>query len=108
MRSEHEEQCLFVQWFRRTYPDVRVFAIPNGGARSLSVGARLKAEGVSRGVPDLFVPEWRLFIEMKREKGGIISEYQESWKNYLEKNGYTVFVCNGFDKGKEMLRRWLI
>ena len=31
-------------------------AIPNGGNRSAVTGARLKAEGVKRGIPDLFLP----------------------------------------------------
>ena len=34
--TEHAEQALFVQWFRRTFPAVRIFAIPNGGGRSRS------------------------------------------------------------------------
>lgn len=106
--SEHYEQCLFVQWMRRTYPDARIFAIPNGGARSLSVGAELKAEGVSRGVPDLFVPSWRLFIEMKRSDSGNMSGYQRDWKKYLEEHKYTVFVCHGFEEAKRRVEEWLI
>ena len=47
--TEHEEQKNFVQWFRRKYPDVRIFAIPNGGARNPATACRLKVEGVLRG-----------------------------------------------------------
>jgi hypothetical protein len=54
--TEHFEQCELVMWFRQTYFGVRVFAIPNGGQRSISTAARLKAEGVCAGVPDLFIP----------------------------------------------------
>ena len=56
--TEHEEQREVVRWFRQTYKGVRIFAIPNGGARSPATAGRLKAEGVSSGVPDLFVPAW--------------------------------------------------
>lgn len=106
--SEHYEQCLFIQWMRRTYPKARVFAIPNGGARSLSVGVALKAEGVSKGVPDLFIPAWRLFIEMKRSNGGRMSAEQKDWKRYLEEYEYTVFVCHGFEAAKKEVEGWLI
>lgn len=105
--SEHEEQCLFVQWVRRTFPSVRIFAIPNGGKRSLSVACRLKAEGVSRGVPDLFIPAWRLFIEMKRSNGGSLSADQKDWKKYLEEHEYTVFVCHGFEAARKEVEEWL-
>lgn len=100
--SEHQEQVLFIQWFRRTYKDVRIFAIPNGEARSKSVGARLKAEGVSAGVPDLFIPAWNTWIEMKRSKGGRTSDKQKDWLTYLESVGHKVFVCAGFDNAKKV------
>ena len=104
--TEHEEQRTFIQWFRRKFPDVRIFAIPNGGARSPSVACRLKAEGVSRGVPDLFIPAWRLFIEMKRVKGGVVSEDQYSWKEYLEANGYRVVICAGCEAAQKEVDEW--
>jgi hypothetical protein len=94
-RSEHVEQREFVQWFRHTYKDVRIFAIPNGGARSRSAGAKFKMEGASAGVPDLYVPAWKLWIEMKREKGGTTSSVQRDWLNYLIGIGDTAMVCRG-------------
>lgn len=84
-------------WFRMTYPKVRIFAIPNGGARTKAAAGKLKAEGLSAGVPDLFVPAWGLFIEMKRLKGGVISEEQKDWLDYLASEGYEVMVCRGID-----------
>ena len=105
--TEHEEQCGFVQWFRRKFPDVRIIAIPNGGARSPSVACRLKAEGVARGVPDLFIPAWRVWIEMKRINGGRVSPEQQSWKSYLEKEGYTVFICAGMEQARREVEAWL-
>lgn len=82
--TEHLEQREFVRWFRQTFHGVRIFAIANGGARSLATASRLKAEGVSAGVPDLFIPAWRLWVEMKRVKGGSLSAEQKDWIAYLE------------------------
>lgn len=93
--TEHEEQVAFVQWFRNTYPETRIIAIPNGGARHPKTANDLKAEGVSPGVPDLFVPLWHLWIEMKRRTGGRLSDEQKDWIAYLERNGYTCIVAYG-------------
>lgn len=101
--SEHLEQVRLVSWFRRQYTDVRIFAIPNGGGRSMAQGASLKAEGVQAGVPDLFVPAWSLWIEMKRETGGTVSPAQRDWIAYLEGIGHTVIVGRGFDDAREQV-----
>ena len=102
--TEHEEQRELVRWFRQTWPGVRIFAIPNGGARSPATAGRLKAEGVSTGVPDLFVPAWLLWIEMKREKGGSVSPEQQSWHDYLRNLGHHVIVGRGQEDAKEKMR----
>ncbi len=103
MESEHLQQVRLVSWFRRSYPGIRVFAIPNGGARSGVQGASLKAEGVSPGVPDLFVPEWLLWVELKREKGGVVSPVQKDWIAYLESIGHRVIVGRGFEDAKRQI-----
>ena len=101
--SEHLEQVRLVSWFRRQYPSVRIFAVPNGGARSGLQGAKLKAEGVSPGVPDLFVPAWNLWIELKREAGGTVSPVQKDWIAYLEAIGHKVIIGRGFEDAKRQI-----
>ena len=98
--SEHIEQVRFVAWFRKTYPEIKIFAIPNGGHRSKSTAASLKAEGVTPGIPDLCAPAWKLWVEMKREKGGKLSPAQKEWKEYLESVGYHWIQGNGFEDAK--------
>ena len=101
--SEHLEQVRVVSWFRRQWPGVRIFAIPNGGGRSMAQGASLKAEGVVPGIPDLFVPEWLLWVEMKREAGGIVSPIQRDWIEYLEGIGHTVIIGRGFENARRQI-----
>jgi hypothetical protein len=98
--TEHEEQREVVKWFRQTYKGVRIFAIPNGGQRSIAAAARLKVEGVSAGVPDLHVPAWSLWIEMKRSKGGSVSAEQKDWIAYLEGVKHSCIVGKGADDAK--------
>ena len=104
--SEHLEQVRLVSWFRKTYPHVRIFAIPNGGVRSASAGASLKAEGASPGVPDLCVPVCNLWIEMKRQTGGVLSPAQKDWIQYLEGIGHKVIVGYGFEDAKAKILAW--
>lgn len=107
VRTEHEEQRELVQWFRQTFPGVLIFAIPNGGARSAATAGRLKAEGVVAGVPDLFVPAWRMWIEMKRTKGGSVSPDQKSVMGYLENTGYICIVAKGRADAVEKITMFL-
>jgi hypothetical protein len=103
--TEHEEQRELVRWFRQTFASVRIFAIPNGGSRGRAQGGRLKAEGVSAGVPDLLVPAWMLWVEMKRAQGGSVSAEQRDWHAYLRSIGHTVLVCRGFLQAKEEIEK---
>lgn len=105
--SEHMEQALLVQWFRRSYPNVLIFAIPNGGARSKATAGKLKVEGVVAGIPDLFVPEWKLWIEMKRVKGGKLSPEQVGMIEYLQSVEYCVIVGLGCEDAKTKIQGFL-
>jgi hypothetical protein len=101
--TAHEEQRELVRWFRQTWPGVRIFAVPNGGVRSKATAGRLKAEGVVSGVPDLFVPAWHLWVEMKRVKGGSLSPEQKDWIAYLEGCGYQCVVGKGAEDAKRQI-----
>lgn len=114
---EHTEQVALMQWWAlacRAYgvPESMLFAIPNGGRRDPVTGARLKAEGVRAGIPDLFlaVPmggHGGLFIEMKKSHGGRVSEAQTVCIGQLERMGYRVAVCHGWERAREQIENFL-
>lgn len=93
--TEHQEQVAFVEWFRMQYQEVLIYAIPNGGKRGMLEAKRLKSEGVVAGIPDLHIPQWKLWIEMKRADGGRVSAEQKSIKAHLERIGHTVIIGKG-------------
>lgn len=96
--SEHEEQRAFISWWRKSFSDdCRIFAIPNGEARGIAAARRLKAEGVTKGVPDLFAPALGLWIEFKRQHGGRLSPEQKDWRDYLIGCGYRWMLAKGAD-----------
>ena len=89
-----------------------LFHIPNGGSRGKAEAARFKAEGVKAGVPDLFLPVSRgpyhgLFIEMKRQKGGKVSDAQKAWIAALIDQGYLAVVCYGWKDAAELIEDYL-
>lgn len=114
--SEHSQQVALFAYAAiqgQTVPAWRnLFAIPNGGARDKVTAARMKAEGVKRGVPDVLLavpcgPWHGLFIELKRETGGRVSEEQMDWHGRLHMQGYCVQTCKGFVQAKETIENYL-
>lgn len=110
--TETEEQQDFVRWFRRTYPGVRIFHVPNGDGRSKAAGLKLKTMGVSKGVPDLFVPAWLLWVEFKRSDGvaSDVDRDQRGWHAYLREcgAGYTVEVANGSTHAQDIVDAFVV
>lgn len=96
--TEHAEQVAFVARCRRE--NIFVFSIPNGVNLSdsklrFAEMEKLKAEGLVKGIPDLFLPQFQLFIEMKKRQGGVVSKEQLECHEKLRACGYTVVVARG-------------
>lgn len=110
--TEEMEQMALIQWCRmKGNPFNKCFSIPNGGHRHKATAGRLKASGVKAGVPDLFWYVARggfngLFVEMKRVKGGVLSESQKTMRDRLQNEGYRVRVCAGFEAAKAALEEY--
>jgi hypothetical protein len=113
--SEHQEQCILVQWCRMQGGCLRdarkIFAIPNGGRRDARTGARMRLEGVKRGVPDLLLPIARkgrhgLFIELKTATGRTTPEQREMIEQ-LRADGYAVEVCHGWEQARLAVEDYL-
>lgn len=113
--QEHRIQAALFKWAAyasREHPALKLmFAIPNGGARDAITGAMLKAEGVKRGVPDIFLPQpvgtyHGLFIELKTSTGRPSPEQRE-WLCRLNNRGYAAVLCRGFEEATETITKYL-
>ena len=64
------QSCAMRHYRLRGAPDVVLFAVPNGGFRHRVEAARLKAQGVTAGIPDLIgMRDGRLYgFEIKAER----------------------------------------
>lgn len=116
LNKEHYQQVQLMQWVelsRAKYPALKnIYAVPNGGMRHPAVAAQLKAEGVKPGVPDLCLAYpsngfHGLYIEMKRLKGGRLSDEQKDWRNRLTSAGYAVHVCEGWEIAQRVIVEYL-
>lgn len=105
--TEEQEQAAVFQWAalkQGQFPELALlFHIPNGGLRSKPEAVRFKRAGVKAGVPDLFLPVARgrshgLFVEMKRKKGGRVSEEQTAWIDALGAQKYMCVVAHGAEE----------
>ena len=112
---EHREQVALVEWAALITPRcpalALLFAVPNGSERHPVVAAKLKAEGVRPGVPDLWLPVARggfhgLVIELKAP-GGRTSPDQDWWLHELSAAGWHVMVCHGWQQAARVVATYL-
>ena len=88
------------------------------GKRAQIKGARLRAEGLKAGVCDALVFDhcsleedgkttqyYGCAIELKRQKGGRVSEAQRFWIEELRNRGWYAAVCHGFLEAKALIER---
>jgi len=114
--KEADEQKALFQWIRlseRIRPELQTcFAIPNGGSRNIVEAHNLRLQGVTPGIPDIFLPVARgdhhgLFIELKRRKGGRVSVDQKRMLAALREQGYEACVCYGWEDAKNAILEYL-
>ena len=115
--TEAQEQEWLFQWAgamqRLRWPELELMHhIPNGGSRNRIEAARLKAQGVKSGVPDIFLPVARngrhgLYIELKRRAGGKVSPEQEKMIRNLNQQGYMAVVCKGWNAAADVIEKYM-
>lgn len=107
---EHWEQVQVCNWLDKY--GIAYHAIPNGGNRSIVEAQKLKDEGVTAGVYDLFIMEPRngfcgMYLEMKRLKGSSTSPEQRAFGLLASQKGYYCVVCKGHENALNALRCYL-
>lgn len=114
--TEAEEQRALFRWAALAsgaHPELRkLFHIPNEGRRSVVTGRRMKEEGMKSGVPDICLPVARggyhaLYIELKRVKGGRVTDAQRRWLYDLNVEGNRAVVCKGWNAAREEIENYL-
>ena len=110
--TESAEQIELIKWFRRTYSEDFgiIYAIPNGDFRDIRTAVKLKAEGVLAGVSDCTIL-WRdgrtTWLEMKRIKGGVQSDAQKWFEQFVTARGDNYILALGFEDAKRQILEFL-
>lgn len=113
---EADDQALLFEWAEWAaceHPELALmYHVPNEGKRSRSAGYELVKQGMKQGVPDICLPVPRggygaLYIELKRKKGGKVSEEQRGWIDALNRAGNKAVVCRGFDEAKAAIEEYI-
>lgn len=103
---EHKIQVALMDYLAIALrPELEVRAIPNGEKRHIRVASRLKAEGVRRGTPDIFIclPEGRIaWLEMKATNGGLKPE-QRAFRDKVLALGHFWASAKSIDEALEFL-----
>lgn len=104
---EKDEQKAFCKWLKEN----KIGHFANGLGVKLDFDikylASLRSQGHYKGLPDMTIllGGGRVcYVELKRQKGGKVSEEQKKWLEYLNNNGYPAKVCNGCDEAIEFIK----
>jgi hypothetical protein len=86
--------------------DVTWFGVPNGEFRFPKTAARLKAQGVRPGAPDLVVLSSGIFygLELKRDSGRL-ADSQRSMGAEITRAGGIYYVCYGLEEAVQCLMK---
>ncbi len=113
-QESNEQQALFrwAEFFENYHPELKLmYHVPNEGLRTKANGARLKAEGMKAGVPDICLPCARggfhgLYIEMKAGNGKPTHK-QQQWIADLNAEGYYAVICYGWEAAQKVIVMYL-
>ncbi len=110
---EATEQMALIEYCDlKGHPYNTIYSITNSAMVPAHYGLKLKKLGVRAGMPDLCLPVMRdryggLYLEMKRTKGGKLSDAQGRKIKKLIEAGYKVLVAHGFDEGRDLIEAYL-
>ena len=106
--TPHEswEQQSLVAELERLEPGILMEINPAAGMKlDKRMAAAVKTLGYQAGTLDIFLPEHRVYIELKRQKGGSLSPEQKARIPRLEAAGYRVIVAKGAVDAIDQLRK---
>ena len=116
-QKEYDIQCNIFLWAQllatREYPELELLnASLNGVRLTIGQAKKVKKSGMRKGYPDLFLPVARggyhgLYVELKRKKGGKVSDDQKWWIRKLTEQGYLAVVARGFNETVAVILRYL-
>ena len=106
---EESIQVACVKWFRLQYPNLVIFAVPNGGSRNLYEAKNMKESGTLAGVADLVIVGNNgrvLFVEMKAGKNKQEAS-QVIFQQKVENLGHKYIICRSKEQFMKEVDLWV-
>jgi hypothetical protein len=120
--SEHDEQAAVIDWARDMewkwpclkwlHSSLNGIFIPGKRTTAYKIINHLKAEGMVKGIPDLFLPVARkgyhgLYIEMKKGHAEELTPEQIDFIDFANDEQYCAARCDGRREAVEQLEWYL-
>jgi len=112
--KEYDDQVEVFNWLRTCTLDGAdmAFGTLNGIRLPIGLAVKAKKAGNKQGVPDILIDVPRkgfhgLRIELKREKGGTVSQEQQDWHFRLKQEGYMIVVAKGAREAIAAIKEYL-
>lgn len=116
---ESKMQSELMKWAAQlsvVYPELELInASLNGIFATGKIKSMMRAQGMKKGYPDIFLPVARtvgketyhgLFIELKQKDGRPTKE-QLWWNKRLNEEGYMAVFCYGLDDARKIICNYL-
>lgn len=108
--TEYSHQRRLHHWL--TQRSIPHYHCPTELIRDAQEGRAQSLIGTFPGVPDLCItlarkPHHGLYMELKREKGGIVSGAQQFWLEELARNGYLAIVSWHYEQSIGIVENYL-
>ena len=113
--KEYDEQVQVFDWARRfcRLEGIELlYATLNGVRLPIGLARKMKRAGLRPGPPDINLDCARggyagLRLEMKRTKGGTLSQSQKDWHQNLIAEGYKVITAKGAQEAIDAIKAYL-
>lgn len=110
MQSEDQLQAAFYQKAYNKWPQIRglLFSVPNGSTRHPLEAMKLKATGLTPGIPDMILigPNHPIALEFKTETG-VLSPVQIKIHAVWKAAGIPVYVVRSVESALSIVENYL-
>jgi hypothetical protein len=99
LESDEQKKCIeYLEILKLQGNDILYTATAQSTYTGIRQQVKNKALGVRKGLPDLIIiiNKKLVFIELKRVRGGVISQEQKQWQTKLKEARQCAYICKGF------------
>lgn len=107
LQTEDQLQAQCYQWAYNNYPIIRgcFFSVPNGGTRHKIEAMKMKATGLTPGIPDMLLISPSFVAFEFKSLTGVLSPEQKNIHEIWKAKGITVHIVRTFEDFKLIFKK---